>query len=49
MKLYGPSEYELNEENKDLFSVEFDPDKYNICSGREIVIVDSFQPEFDIA
>lgn len=42
----GFSEYELNE---DLFSVEFDPDKYNICSGREIVIVDSFQPEFDIA
>lgn len=45
----GLSEYELNKEDQASFSVEFDPDKYNICSGREVVIVDSFLPEFDIA
>lgn len=43
------SEHEISQEDSALFKVKFDPDKYNICSGREVVIIDSFLPEFDIA
>ncbi|WLG14396.1 hypothetical protein Q6344_03380 [Psychrobacter cibarius] len=45
----GLFDNEIDKYDETLFSVEFDPDKYNICSGREVVIVDSFLPEFDIA
>ncbi|MGP9800929.1 hypothetical protein [Rheinheimera sp. NSM] len=38
----------INQDNSSFFQVHFDPDKYNICSGREVVIIDSFLPEFDI-
>lgn len=45
----GLFDNEINKKDENLFSIEFDPDKYNICSGKEVVIVDSFLPEFDIA
>lgn len=33
---------------KDFFKVGFDSENYNIASGREVVIIDSFLEEFDI-
>lgn len=43
------SEGEITRDGSNLFKMQFDPEKYNICSGREVVIIDSFLPEFDIA
>lgn len=37
------------EDDDELISFKFDPEKYDICSGREIVIIDSFFPDSDIA
>lgn len=31
------------------FKIEFEQDNYEICSGREVVIVDSISPEFDFS
>ena len=42
------SEYEVKQDANSFFKVEFDPEKHDICSGREVVIIDSFLPEFDI-
>lgn len=43
------SENEIDQDNGTLFQVQFDPEKYCIYSGREVVIMDSFLPEFDVA
>lgn len=43
------SESGIDQDNDTIFKVQFDPEKYDICSGREVVIIDSFLPEFDIA
>jgi hypothetical protein len=37
-----------NFEEERFFKLEFAPDKYELCSGRELVIIDSLLPEFDI-
>jgi len=42
-------ENRADQDTKAFFHVQFDPEKYDICSGREVVIIDSFLPEFDIA
>ena len=46
--LESSSNISIENDLKDFFKVEFDSEKYNIASGREIVIIDSFLEEFDI-
>ena len=38
-----------NEGKEEIISIKFDPQKYDICSGREIIIIDSFFPDTEIA
>jgi hypothetical protein len=38
-----------NEGEEEIISIKFDPEKYDICSGREIIIIDSFFPDTEIA
>ncbi len=39
----------VNQDHSTVFQMQFDPEKYDICSGREVVIIDSFLSDFDIA
>lgn len=43
------SENNTNQEDNALFQMQFDPENYEICSGREVIIIDSFLPDFEIA